>query len=90
MQTGSKKTGKERASHKVLGMPKMTNFCDHFKYLIFLTHIWDGWNAHSPIKCSELYTRIVHLTIPIGLAAMLQCVLCWQRTTTAALLHATT
>lgn len=90
MQTGSRKTGKERVSHKLLGMPKMTNFSDHFKYLIFLMHIWDGWNAHSPVKCNELYVRIVHLNTSIGLAAMLQCVLCWQHTTTTALPHATT
>lgn len=81
---------RKRNSHKLLGMPKMTNFCDHFKYLIFLMHIWDGWNAHSPIKRNELHVRIVHLTNPVGLDAMLQGVLCWQHTTTAALPHATT
>lgn len=76
---------KEWSQAQLLGMPKPAYFCVHFKYLIFLTHTWDRRNTHSPIKCNELHVRLVHLTTSVGLAAMLQGFLYWQRTTTAAL-----
>lgn len=67
-------------------MPKTAYFCVHFKYLNFLTHTWDRQNTHSPVKCHELYVRLVHLTTSAGLAAMLQGFLYWQHTTTAVVL----
>lgn len=62
MQTGFSKTRKRnKARHKLLGMPKTAYFCVHFKYLIFC-HTLGLVRRHTWIACETCSSD--HLSRP--------------------------